>query len=161
MESRDAHANLSRDFFDAQWLGEILTQFLDGSDYAMSLSSNRGEMAHAMSLFADKQAIDNFPNNQRTKYPILLGHLKQPYQAQAGIEQIRIKRADGNGLDAVVLSLSEPRFYHGRSHHGGIEDQAQSQVGFLRRSHVDLAYDWQSHCADQIVIAVVSEAVFS
>ena len=101
MESRDAHANLSRDVFDAQWFGEILTQFLDGSDYAMSLSSNRGEMAHAMSLFAEKQAIDNFPNNQRTKYPILLGHLKQPYQAQAGIEQIRIKHADGNGLDAI------------------------------------------------------------
>ena len=38
MESRDAHANLSRDGFDAQWLGEILTQFLDGSDYAMSVS---------------------------------------------------------------------------------------------------------------------------
>src|SRR5580704_1052359 len=76
MESRDAHANLSRDVFDAQWLGEILTQFFDGSDYAMSVSSNRGEMAHAISLFADKQAIDNFPNNERTKYPILLGHLK-------------------------------------------------------------------------------------
>ena len=38
MESRDAHANLSRDGFDAQWLGEILTQLLDGSDYAMSVS---------------------------------------------------------------------------------------------------------------------------
>ena len=108
MESRDAHANLSRDVFDAQWLGEILTQFLDGSDDAMSVSSNRGEMAHAMTLFADQQAIDNFPNNQRTKYPILFGHLKQPYQAQAGIEQIRIKRADGNGLDAaVILAMHE------------------------------------------------------
>ena len=103
MESRDAHANLSRDVFDAQWLGEILTQFIDGFDYAMSLSSNRGEMAHAMCLFADEQAIDNFPNNQGTKYPILLGHLKQPYQAQAGIQQIRIKRADGNGLDAALI----------------------------------------------------------
>ena len=50
---------------------------------------------HAMTLLADKQAIDNFPNSQRIKYPILLGHLKRPYQAQAGIEQIRIKRADG------------------------------------------------------------------
>src|SRR5580693_7597566 len=76
MESRNAHANLSRDLFHAQWLGEILTQFLAGSDYAMSVSSNRGEMAHAMTLLAEKQAIDNFPNNQRTKYPILLGHLK-------------------------------------------------------------------------------------
>jgi hypothetical protein len=54
VESRDAHANLSRDVFDAQWLGEILTQFIDGFDYAMSLSSNRGEMAHAMWLFADE-----------------------------------------------------------------------------------------------------------
>ena len=49
---------------NAQWLGEILTQFFDGSDYAMSLSSNRGEMAHAMSLFADKQAtsLENSPS---------------------------------------------------------------------------------------------------
>src|SRR5580704_11777335 len=76
MESRDAHANLSRNVLDAQWLGEILTQFLDGSDHAMSVSSNRGEMAHAMSLFADQQTIDNFPNSQRAKYPILFGHWK-------------------------------------------------------------------------------------
>src|SRR5580692_11228647 len=85
MESRNAHANLSRDVFDAQGPGEILTQFLNGSDDAMSLSSNRGEMAHAMTLFADQQAIDNFPNNQRSKYPILLGRLQQSCQAQAGI----------------------------------------------------------------------------
>jgi hypothetical protein len=36
MESRDAHANLSRDVFDAQWLSEIPTQFLDGSDDALT-----------------------------------------------------------------------------------------------------------------------------
>lgn len=125
MESRNAHANLSRDVFDAQWLGEILTQFLDGSDYPMSVSSDRREMAHAMTLFAGKQAIDNFPINQRTKYPILFGHLKQPYQAQAGIEQIRIKRADGNGLDAaVILAMHETCLNHRRGHQGGIEDKA-------------------------------------
>src|ERR1700752_8100 len=105
METRTAHAVFSRDVFDAQWLGEILTQFLDGSDDAMSLSPNRGEMAHAMTLFADQQAIDNFPNNQRTKYLILLGHLKQPRQAQAGIEQIRVRRTDGNGLAAEATSI--------------------------------------------------------
>src|SRR3984957_11148995 len=149
MESRNAHANLSRDVFDAQWLGEICTQFLDGSDDAMSLSSNRGEMAHVMTLFADKQAIDNFPNNQRTKYPILLGHLKQPYQAQAGIEQIRIKRADGNGLDAaVILAMHETGLNHRRGHHGGIEDKAQSQVGLLGRGHVDLADGGEADCVN-------------
>jgi hypothetical protein len=109
--------NLSRDVFDALWPGEILTHFLDGSDYAMSVSSNPGEMAHATSLFADKQAIDNFPNNHRTKYPILLGHLKQPYQAHAGIEQIRIKLADGNGLDAaIILAMHETCLNHRRGH---------------------------------------------
>jgi hypothetical protein len=126
-ESRDARANLSRDVFDAQWLGEILTQFIDGFDYAMSLSSNRGEMAYAMCLFADEQAIDNSPNNQGTKYPILLGRLKQPYQAQAGIQQIRIKRADGNGLDAALsLTMNETCLNQRRGHHGELEDEAQS-----------------------------------
>jgi hypothetical protein len=56
-----------------------------------------------------------------------LGHLKQPYQAQAGIEQIRVKRADGNGLyAAVILAMHQTCLNHRRGPHGGIEDKAQS-----------------------------------
>jgi hypothetical protein len=57
MKPRDTHADLFCDISDAQGLGELFPQFVHRPNHAMRVTANRGETAHAVSLFAQPRAM--------------------------------------------------------------------------------------------------------
>ncbi len=78
MKAGDAHANLARDFLNAEWLGEILAQLSDSPDHAMGVAANRCQVAHAMALLAGEKPVDDLANDERSQDPVLFGQLEQP-----------------------------------------------------------------------------------
>ena len=97
VETRDAHAQFSRDLLDAKWLVEVLTESLDRSGDVGGVAPQDRQVTEPATLLSHQEPVDNFPRDQRHEHPRFGRGIQEPDEPHYGVQQVRIQWADIDG----------------------------------------------------------------
>ena len=109
METRDAHAEFSRDIVDPKRLVELLTKPLDSPDDAVGVATQERNVTKPVTLCSHQQPVDNFPRDQRREDPSFGRGVQEPDEPHYGVQQACIQRAYVHGLHVGMASRRDVR----------------------------------------------------
>jgi hypothetical protein len=162
VEHRDAHAQLSRHLFDAQWLVEILTESFDRSGDGGGVAPQDRQVTEPGTLLSSQEPVDNFPGKQRQKDRRFVRSIQEPGDPHHGIQQVLIHRADGYRPHIRMISQrGVTDLNEDLTDEGGGEVQAQTEEGPLLRSLQNLTDVGQIDRHEQIMEGVVPVAALA
>ncbi len=152
MEPRDAHAQLSREALDAQWLVEVSAESPDCSGDVRGVAPLDRQVTEPGSLLSSQESVDNFPRDQRQEDRRVGRGVQEPREPHDGVQQVPIQRADGDGPHISMISRrGVTGFNEDRTDEGGGEFQAQTEVGPFLRCFQDLADAGQLDSSEKIL----------
>src|SRR6266568_7162971 len=84
----DAHAQLSRESLNAQWLVEVVAQSCDRSGDGGGVAPQDCQVTEPTTLLSYQEPIDNFPCDQRPEDPRFVRGIQQPREPHEGVQQV-------------------------------------------------------------------------
>ena len=99
VESRDAHAQFSRESLDVKWLVKVLTESRDRSGNIRGVAALESKVTEPATLLSHQESVDNFSRDQRQEDP----RFGRSFQESDGRTKAS-SRFPFNGLTAMALT---------------------------------------------------------
>jgi hypothetical protein len=146
VKARDAHPEIARQGVDPQRLVEVTAEPLDGFRDAVGGAAQERQVTEPVALVSHQQPVDDLPRDQRAQNPCFGGRAQEPHQADRGIQQAGVERADihrPNRPHVVLVPCREmARLHHHRADESRVElvlsSRAPEPLRWLSRNGLDL-----------------------
>src|SRR5205807_8012352 len=134
-----AHAQLTCELLDAQWLVEILTESIDCSGDVGGVAPLKSKVTESATLLSHQESVDNFPRDQRQEDPRFGRGIQESDEPHEGVQQVPIQWTDVDGSHiGMPWRRDVTGLNHDRTDDGGGKFQAETEVGPLLRGFQDL-----------------------
>ncbi len=156
VEDREAHPQFTREILNAQRLGEVVSEPIDGLGNAVGGTAQDSHLPEPPTLCTPHQPVHNLAHDERGEKARIGGGLHQPDEPHHRVQQAHVQRAHvdrrhGNWLPWCQVAC----FDQHRADEGRIEREDDTQIGTRRRRLGDPGCNRQLNRGDEVVGRIV------